>query len=522
MKSFNGFLVLALSLVLLSGCATQYDLGNNNNANVNTNANTNANANTNVNNTNNTSNVNNNANDNTNTNPCGQCGQNEVCSVKNGQVPQCLCKANYWRPASVCELDCRKLSCGSGKVCNEGRCVEGCDNDTDCGSDFCNTATNKCQRCLTDANCPRGEVCNGGVCRMSGCKTDAQCPSGKVCKSSTGTCVECVTFSDCTGNMVCRSSDNTCVQCNLTADCPSGESCIGNVCKVSQECISSSDCPSGKSCRDGNCVNGCSSSNDCESSQPFCSAGKCVACVEDRNCPVGKVCSTNICKTGCRQDSECSSGQICDCANPGAQCTVATCVARCRVNSDCSAGQTCLNSRCVTKGSCTSDAQCARNSKFDPIGEVCISGKCQVKACTRASDCGTGRICHQGKCWLHEFNNGKPICTCLPGYRMENVGGGPNKIQVCTSAFFSSNDSTCWVNANADWNFPQQPNGLQECPENFQFDANGVVLNPERAYCQCKGAVLMRSPFYDTGGATARCNQHYIVGLKKLRPPQGL
>lgn len=487
MKSFNGFLFLVLSLVLLSGCSTQYDLGNNNNANTNTNANANTNVNANTN-----ANVNGNANDNTNVNqsPCQQkqCGANEVCGVNQAGVAQCSCRDGYWRPASVCEIRCTQNSeCNNGQVCEQNRCVQSqrCTNDNDCGNQFCNSATGKCQECLTSANCRRGYTCSVGTCVIDNlCQNDGDCQSGTVCKVSNGTCVQCLTYRDCSGNLVCRSSDNTCVQCNLTADCPSGNTCINSACVKSQECMRTSDCPSGKSCNNGNCVDGCANNNDCPTANPFCTNGTCVQCTSNTNCATGQVCQGNRCVVGCRSNADCPSSQVC------------------------------TNAKCVVPSStgCNLDADCSRdpNNPFTFIGKVCDGGQCVVKTCSSNADCGNNRVCDtaSGRCYGRECNNGKPMCDCPAGARFEcQIAGANQGFDYCSPSQKAQQGGTCWKSSNYERCFPQTANGLQVCDSEIKVNPNGKK-DLSTVPCTCSGgAVFTRSGIFDSGGATARCSR---------------
>ena len=59
---------------------------------------------------------------------------------------------------------CTTDTCAGGECSNEA--IEGCcETDADCDQGFCSeSAGNICVECITDENCPAGEVCDEGTC----------------------------------------------------------------------------------------------------------------------------------------------------------------------------------------------------------------------------------------------------------------------------------------------------------------------------------------------------------------------
>jgi len=73
------------------------------------------------------------------------------------------------------------------------------------------------KKCVTNADCPSGQVCIDGNCENpQACSSDSDCPAGYVCKNNI--CVlkeaECTTDSDCPTNYICQ--NGTCVPKDTT------------------------------------------------------------------------------------------------------------------------------------------------------------------------------------------------------------------------------------------------------------------------------------------------------------------
>src|SRR5580704_12527532 len=153
------------------------------------------------------------------------CSLGEVCTVNGACVAsQCTTSADCTDPTQpicinqVCvascttDADCTGAStgphCGSAGACVEcdqdSQCTtstspvcdamtsscRGCQTNTDCGSDVCDTGTGACVQCTMDSQCPAtAPVCDAttDVCR--GCAIGTECPSD-VCLEATGTCAD--------------------------------------------------------------------------------------------------------------------------------------------------------------------------------------------------------------------------------------------------------------------------------------------------------------------------------------------
>ena len=297
---------------------------------------------------------------------------------------------------------------------------------------------------LPDNRTPCGTVMNG--CTQNPTSTN-------ICDLPNNRCVECLNDTDCADENTAKTCDTTpganglplnrCVQCVGDAQCttqavnktcdrrPSGMTMIpaGNC----VACIDSTQCPTGGTCTNGQCfvpcgtvMNGCTTNptgnnicdatnnrcvdclndTDCsvETENKFCdtslnTAGlprnACEQCVVDSNCPAGNVCIDNECEPSCTTDAQCArdSGN-----NPTPFCnpTIKIC-AECATDAHC---MTQMNQPyCSAEGSCeecTTDAHCSSQ----PTTPFCRLTDNNCVACRTNADCPAPQTCstNTGRC----------------------------------------------------------------------------------------------------------------------------
>lgn len=174
---------------------------------------------------------------------CG-CLNNLECSPDGGTTTGLVCTGT----TPTCQPGCitGQVDCPTGQQCDVtdgglGQCIQACGGDQDCTTDplrHCNPGTAQCVQCLTDPQCPTGEICNttthtcgecsptnntctgstqGPICTTNdtcGCNTDTDCGganSGRVCDDTTKVCIPgCRTSgggNGCPNGDVCTSAD---------------------------------------------------------------------------------------------------------------------------------------------------------------------------------------------------------------------------------------------------------------------------------------------------------------------------
>jgi Cys-rich repeat protein len=217
--------------------------------------------------------------------------------------------------ARVCVRCLGDANCPNGETCNTTthRCVE-CATSGDCPntSPYCD-ADGRCVDCLTHENCGGQNpgpgvptmVCSPQHTCVPGCTESSQCQSpfgqANVCDTTTNECVQCLTNADCGGGgdagrpIICT-SQHTC-----TPGCNGDEDCAQNATR--RHCNTATSL----------CVQ-CASSADCGQQAPYCftDTGTCVACLTDQNCAnAGGVCNQQFHVCACTQNSDCPQGQQC-------------------------------------------------------------------------------------------------------------------------------------------------------------------------------------------------------------------
>ena len=414
------------------------------------------------------------------------CAGNHVCDPYGECLPK-MCTANDVQ-SDECETfenkacnslsQCVKAECGAyGNVCPAGLdCIDyTCVGITQCKT--LNDCPNIEEHCISttqgffchvdacnneSAQCPEGEDCIDGLCRESECHSYgaegiAQCeaywPGQKlVCDAA---------------NEICH--DPTCgtpetATCQPGNTCPDGSSCIAGLtcntntyqCEAAQECTST-PCPTGSHCVQvgtaHHCHKGCSGIHPCKGGL-FCNAGsECVpgSCTNDAMCKTnppgppsaGAELKCNLANHQC-ENYFCDGDTSCESHNVGIKHFVCdsthSCVERaCTVATDCGTGFYCIEGKCST-GQCTTDNDCALYT--GPNNLPAGSHYCDTTShLCEAKECGyTGHICTPtGSCGLYSNKDceWKKFCdldnqySCAEGnkYMIAFDLGEPSKIK---------------------------------------------------------------------------------------------
>jgi MYXO-CTERM domain-containing protein len=189
-----------------------------------------------------------------------------------------------------------------------GSCA--CSQDRDCVGDFvCIQGTCQEAPCVSDADCPDGQVCEaGGDCVPQTCSTDNDCQNGYACTSGIcercSVCDRCNSNNDCGSNSVCVQGGVCVTYCGQDGSCPGTTVCVDGggafVC-VNADYQTNGFCPAGFTCTDGTRTDQCAFNADCPPGQRCEEVDGFNACVPDDDpcfrvfCEAGSVCVSGQC-----------------------------------------------------------------------------------------------------------------------------------------------------------------------------------------------------------------------------------
>ena len=382
-------------------------------------------------------------------NPCdfpSACGSNAECTPVSHR-PRCSCSNGYTGDPNI---ECTAIitpvcfhdsDCGSGSICESGKCIDACRSDDNCP--FTTACINRrCQdpcsvfgACGRNAlcraenhkavcSCPAefkgdaGKFCDRAIVQTPLCHTDSACQFGYICE--TGSCVEgCRNDDGCVPDKTCY--NRQCMDpCSFNNACGSNTDCVPNshrpvcTCKTGflgdphveckplkdvVECRKDSECGDKLICDLNRCVIGCRSN---------------LACSSDEAC-INRLCQNPCGFFGvCGRNAECTTRNHtaqCNCpsnfrGNPNTVCTEAP--PECTKDSECLLGHICENSQCIS--GCRHDNNC-------PEQDACINGLCQ-NPCNLANACGVNAKCtpyqHRPRCECTGNYLGNPYVKCDP------------------------------------------------------------------------------------------------------------
>ncbi len=311
------------------------------------------------------------------------------------------------------------------------KCTSNADCDTASGQ-TCDTASGQCKSssttgCTSAADCGTGKVCDGGKC-YDDCTADgfAGCDPGNACDSTAKRCTCDATACAGVGNSGCHPKTNTCDNyCNpaSTSDCTDPEKCLATTadptkgfCQTPTSCTDNSACATGQTCdtAKGYCVpagsSKCTADADCagNAAGTKCNttSGACVACLADGDCNAAsnETCdtATNTCKgpSGCQDSKTCyDTTAKTYCGTKGSACEAAP-------------AATCSNMVSAEEAKTSSWASNDKGMVIWGIKEVerkttnnCVSGG-SGDSCSSDADCSGGEVCaaFDSKCHALQSN----------------------------------------------------------------------------------------------------------------------
>lgn len=237
---------------------------------------------------------------------CDWCSGISKCISSEDRV----CNSNSCKvgdSTKICKDDCSGYeSCGTGKICQYGECVEE-ESDCICEANTCHS-TNETKICKSDCSgyksCGTGKICENNVCVLEEptvCDNDGTCDDNENCKD----CDDC----DCGNDCCTQSIPYTCMDEGTTVGntlkCEGGkwvlvQTCGNNEKEGTEECDGTDDsaCDSGEVCDGCKCV----SEDVCADAGGYCVYNAQQECYSRDNCPED---TEPICKSGMGCGGQC-------------------------------------------------------------------------------------------------------------------------------------------------------------------------------------------------------------------------
>lgn len=386
-------------------------------------------------------------------------GMGEQCVQQQCVPAQCV---NGVQDGDETDVDCGGAVCAP---CDDG---QGCQNDVDCVSAFCDDGT--CAPCATDLDCavtftfcdegtctPQkgpGEICGGGNECVSGFCADGVC-CDSTCASTCESCLGANTNAD---NGTCAlviggtDPDGECVASPVATCGANGTGCSGtsNACNLY---------PGGTQCQPGFCANAVQSAPSQCNGNGQCNPGPGLPCA-----PFGCNAAGTSCASSCSNFEPCAPGFVCqggNCVPPlpngqpcnlGSECQSGSCVDNVCCNTPCN-GQC---QACVQSKTGSSDGTCAPVSAgTDPdtectdTGGPCGSNGTGCNGLSLSPGCN-GYTCSCGQQYTHP--NVFEVCPLVSpgqcGLRVSTVGASCDTICAqgggeCLSAVNDNPNGTC-------------------------------------------------------------------------------
>ena len=152
---------------------------------------------------------------------------------------------------SYCTLYQTECVCDAATVaCENDRCVDRCQTDSDCLGLGSSCVASKCVECASDAQCSDTQICKNQEC-VEKCTEKIDCPYFEDCMSGTCVKVGCADDRECVAALnhvlaFCTEEKECKVPCQTDAECQAGEGysfsacidkfCVDIGCETDEEC----------------------------------------------------------------------------------------------------------------------------------------------------------------------------------------------------------------------------------------------------------------------------------------------
>lgn len=432
------------------------------------------------------------------TQACAQASCSSVCNDDGGWA-ECL-------PSDGGTFEASPQNCGAcGRLCSTRAagltCVEG----------RCN--------CVTDFDCPSGDVCGpGGLCVMNGDScAKVQCPAGEVCRD--GSCAPRTCAAGCKAGEVCDDSSGTCrliLPCRLPVACGDGGVCEGPAQPDGEPCDDGVACTANDSCAFGSCrgtAYSCPAPTVCQQSVACAGDGGCTvvpvmdgtSCDDGQACTAADQCVAGVCSGttyACNPD-QCAATSVC--AGDGGCLTTPR-----NVGSSCDDGQACsFDDTCSDAGACEGTTYTCPGMTACKQAGVCLGdGGCDVVDKANGTTCDDGQSCTTND----SCSSGTCVGTPQTSYQdLDNDGRGNFAVtqQLCplTAGYVldggDCDDSNVFVQ--------QERSVVADVDQDGVTASTSVNLVCVGAAATVNGRNYFRGdagtfPWTDTASATADCN----------------
>lgn len=359
---------------------------------------------------------------------CSACGQ--VCSNVHG-TPSCK--------TSKCAI-----SCDPGYQDCDGNAINGCEINSQTDVDHCGTCATKCVKANDTP------ACNSGVCVVASCDTGY------------GDC-DVIAANGCETNL--NTSTTSCGKCNSPCSVANGTpACVSGKCDIASCKAGFDDCNADPT--DGcetninkdttNCGK-CGTSCVVANGTPACTLGACSISACGANYADCNKLATDGCEADTRVDKgNCGAcGNVCNSTNGTASCVASACKIVCNAGfGDCD-GNPANGCETNLNTSLTNCGTCAKNCSVANGTPACTAGACKVAACnTGFSDCNGNAT---DGCEVNTASDTANCGSCAKGCSVANATpkcvSGTCDVNACSLGFANCDGSAlngCEVNLTND------------------------------------------------------------------------
>ncbi|CAB4005250.1 Hypothetical predicted protein [Paramuricea clavata] len=210
------------------------------------------------------------------------------------------------------------------RSCTHSSCLYSyCSSDSDCGDPLMCCRSNKCVNkgcsgCTSNTDCysthvcckktfPLGQTVCAANCISQTCNSNDDCAGRSECCRS-GKCVKTGCSDKCTSNSECNLDQYCCKKKSSYWGDSCAQSCVGEICRIDDDCGSRNECCISNKCVDRGC-SGCTTNANCSSGH---------YCCKKRQWYVGEFseCSAHCIGKSCSTSNDCGGpGETCDSDN---------------------------------------------------------------------------------------------------------------------------------------------------------------------------------------------------------------